>query len=70
MAVNRGIASHLRIHDVPSIVGLVNGRSTFFSGPVNLQTLREFVRNWFPKDTLVNVGKVETFADIFIFTDI
>ncbi|XP_041378311.1 dnaJ homolog subfamily C member 16-like [Gigantopelta aegis] len=63
MAVNRGISSHLRIHDVPAIVGLVNGRPTFFSGPVNLQTLREFVRNWFPKDTLTNVddNNYETF---------
>jgi hypothetical protein len=51
------LASHLRIHSVPEVMGMVNGRLTHFKmDMVSLHSLREFVRNLFPKDTLMPVS--------------
>ncbi|XP_033763576.1 dnaJ homolog subfamily C member 16-like [Pecten maximus] len=43
-----GLASELRVHHVPAILGIVNGRSTFFTGSVGPQQFRDFIRKLFP----------------------
>ncbi|KAL8560636.1 hypothetical protein ACOMHN_062881 [Nucella lapillus] len=63
---NPNLASHLRVYNVPALMGLVDGRlSHFKSDMISLQGLREFVRQLFPKNTLLRVkdSDVDTFLD-------
>ena len=51
------LASHLRIMNVPAILGVINERITQFKGPVSIQSLREFARYLFPANVLTKVGE-------------
>ncbi|KAH9504393.1 DnaJ sub C member 16, partial [Bulinus truncatus] len=59
-----GLASHLRIHNAPSILGVVSGRMTFYKqNEISFDHLKEFVRSLFPSETIVKVtdGSLESF---------
>ncbi|XP_076451608.1 dnaJ homolog subfamily C member 16-like [Babylonia areolata] len=63
---NPDLASHLRIYNVPSLMGLVNGRVSHMKAEIiSLQALREFVRQLFPRNTLQRLkdSDVDTFLD-------
>ena len=49
------LASHLRVMNVPSIMGVINERTTNFKGSVSLQSLREFARYLFPANIITKV---------------
>ncbi|KAK6175697.1 hypothetical protein SNE40_014098 [Patella caerulea] len=49
------LTSHLRIHQVPTILAVVNGRPTYYNDHVSMQILRNFVRKLFPKNTLTEI---------------
>ncbi|ESO88811.1 hypothetical protein LOTGIDRAFT_218980 [Lottia gigantea] len=49
------LTSHLRIHNVPSILSIVNGRPSFFNDHLSMQILRNYVRGLFPKSTLTKI---------------
>ncbi|XP_059178556.1 dnaJ homolog subfamily C member 16-like [Physella acuta] len=56
-----GLASHLRIHEVPNILGVVSGRVTFYKeNGISFDHLREFVRRLFPSGTVTMI-KDDTF---------
>lgn len=59
------LTSHLRITSVPTIVGVINERITFFKGPVSIQSLREFARYLFPSNFMTKVtdSNLHTFLD-------
>ncbi|XP_055863327.1 dnaJ homolog subfamily C member 16-like [Biomphalaria glabrata] len=51
-----GLASHLRIHNAPSILGVVSGRMTFYKqNEISFDHLKDFVRSLFPADTIIKV---------------
>lgn len=59
-----GLASHLRVQRVPALLGVVNGRATYYRGHVvSQQHLRDFIRGFFPTKTLqiVNIQNINTF---------
>ncbi|KAK7093775.1 dnaJ homolog subfamily C member 16-like [Littorina saxatilis] len=50
------LASYLRIHNVPEVMGMVNGKVTHLKvNVISVQGLRDFVRQLFPKDTLIRL---------------
>lgn len=52
-----GLASHLRIHEAPNILGIVSGRITFYKeNGISFDHLREFVKQFFPSGTLTMVN--------------
>ncbi|XP_046332432.2 dnaJ homolog subfamily C member 16-like [Haliotis rufescens] len=53
---SQGVVSHLRISHAPAILGIVNGRPVHYKGGISMNMLREFVRGWFPKNTLHTVN--------------
>nr|KAG5695354.1 hypothetical protein BaRGS_006578 [Batillaria attramentaria] len=62
---NPDLASHLRIHNIPGLLGVVNGRVTHMKIEyISLQHLRDFVRQLFPKTTLKRLKDTE--ADTFL----
>lgn len=59
------LASQLRIHSVPLVMGMVKGRLTHLkSDVVDLHSLREFIRQLFPKETLTMIKDRD--ADTFL----
>lgn len=62
---NPDLASHLRTHSVPDLLGVVNGRVTRIKFDyISLQHLRDFVRQLFPKNTIKLLKDAE--ADNFL----
>ncbi|KAH3827046.1 hypothetical protein DPMN_128974 [Dreissena polymorpha] len=55
---SQDLTSHLRISSVPSIVGVVNDRVSFFKGQVNLPALHDFTRGLFPTNFITKVHDV------------
>ncbi|BFZ23270.1 hypothetical protein BsWGS_26309 [Bradybaena similaris] len=51
-----GLASHLRLYNAPSILGVVSGRITFYKNSgISFDYLKEFVKSLFPSDILTQV---------------
>ena len=51
-----GLAAKLRVSQVPSIVGVMGERLSYYRGPVSIQGLREFIRNIFPTHFVTKVS--------------
>lgn len=49
------LATHLRITQVPAIIGVVSERVTFFKDVVSIQTLRTFTRDLFPERFITKI---------------
>ena len=56
--VNRSprLADSLSVGRVPSIIGVLNGYVTFYSGTVTVQGLKDFVNGLFPSDLIQMVS--------------
>ena len=56
--VNRSprLADSLSVGHVPSIIGILNGYVTFYSGTVTVQGLKDFVMGLFPSDLIQMVN--------------
>lgn len=52
----RRLAHHLGAHSTPSILGLMNGKITFFHNAVIRENLRQFVENLLPGNLVEKVG--------------
>lgn len=48
----------LGISNVPSIVGIINGRIHHFRGEFNIKNLRDFVRKLIPTKTVTEVNEM------------
>lgn len=55
----RRLAHHLGAHSTPSILGLMNGKITFFHNAVIRENLRQFVENLLPGNLVEKVGVSE-----------
>lgn len=51
----RRLAHHLGAHSTPSILGLMNGKITFFHNAVIRENLRQFVENLLPGNLVEKV---------------
>lgn len=51
----RRLAHHLGAHSTPSILGLINGKITFFHSAVVRENLRQFVENLLPGNLVEKV---------------
>lgn len=60
---SRALGSKLRIHEIPMMMAVVNGKVSHYKGPASLQSLRDFIRNIFPKDVVrfLNDDNLDTF---------
>lgn len=67
-AMNPAMVSELRLTNVPSIVGIINGRLSFFKGDVSMHHLRDFVRNLFPSNTVTQVLDLIRFKHYGFYT--
>lgn len=56
-------ANTLRINEVPQILAIINRRLSFYQGQLSMQSLRDFIRNLFPLNTmqLLNDKNIEGF---------
>lgn len=52
----RQLANHLGAHSTPSILGLINGKVTFFHYAVVREHLRQFVEGLLPQKLVEKVG--------------
>ena len=52
---NRELSRNLGINQVPSIVGIINGRIHHFRGEFSLKNLREFARKLMPPKVVIEV---------------
>ncbi|XP_014787454.1 dnaJ homolog subfamily C member 16 [Octopus bimaculoides] len=52
VASSRPLASRLRLHEVPQIMGVINGHVHYLKKQISLQILRDFIRNLFPTNTI------------------
>lgn len=52
----RQLANHLGAHRTPSILGLINGKVTFFHYSVAREHLRQFVESLLPQKLVEKVG--------------
>ncbi|GAB1609052.1 dnaJ homolog subfamily C member 16-like [Argonauta hians] len=52
VASSRPLASKLRLHEVPQIMGVINGHVHYMKKQLTMQFLREFIRNLFPVNTI------------------
>ncbi|KAK3104728.1 hypothetical protein FSP39_008781 [Pinctada imbricata] len=61
----RSLTSELRIHQIPSISAVINGRVTYFKGQASLSNLREFVRKLFPDKLVLKIDNtnINTFLN-------
>ncbi|KAL4220901.1 DnaJ molecular chaperone y domain [Mactra antiquata] len=59
------LASHLRVTQAPAIVGVLNERLSYFRGPVNMQSLRDFVAGMFPTHFITRItdNKLDQFLE-------
>ncbi|XP_060584004.1 dnaJ homolog subfamily C member 16-like [Ruditapes philippinarum] len=59
------LAARLRVTQVPSIIGVMGERVSYYRGPVSIQGLREFIRNIFPTHfvTKITDSTVHDFLD-------
>lgn len=56
LGYERRLASHLGAHRAPSIIGLVNGRVTFFHQAVVREYLRQFIEDLLPQKLVEKVN--------------
>lgn len=63
---NRVLGSNLRIHEIPQIMAVVNGRVTYFKGHVTKQALRDFVRNLFEPSKTLKTLSDNNFKDFLL----
>ena len=58
--VNRSprLADTLGVGRVPSIIGIINGYVSFYSGAVTVQGLKDFVTGLFPRDLIEMVNRI------------
>lgn len=59
LGYERRLASHLGAHRAPSIIGLVNGRVTFFHQAVVREHLRQFVEDLLPQKLVEKVNATD-----------
>lgn len=52
----RQLANHLGAHSTPSILGLINGKVTFFHYSVVREHLKQFVESLLPQKLVEKVG--------------
>lgn len=57
----RRLASHLGAHRAPSIIGLLNGRVTFFHQAVVREYLRQFIEDLLPTKLVEKVNVTVSF---------
>ncbi|KAK3785651.1 hypothetical protein RRG08_023906 [Elysia crispata] len=51
-----GLASYLRIHNAPSLLAVISGRTTSFKGThISFEGLKSFMAGLFPSDTLLRI---------------
>lgn len=55
----RRLASHLGAHRAPSIIGLLNGRVTFFHQAVVREYLRQFIEDLLPAKLVEKVNATD-----------
>lgn len=60
LGYERGLAKQLGAYRAPSIIGLVNGRVTFFHQAVVREHLRQFVEDLLPQKLVVKVTTSDT----------
>lgn len=67
----RRLASHLGAHRAPSILGLLNGRVTFFHQAIVREYLRQFIEDLLPTKLVqkVSVTDWNTPAQYFLSSD-
>ena len=58
----RRLAHHLGAHSTPSLLGLINGKITFFHNAVVRENLRQFVENLLPGNLVEKVRSGESVA--------
>lgn len=59
LGYERRLANQLGAHRAPSIIGLVNGRVTFFHQAVVREHLRQFIENLLPQRLVEKVNATE-----------
>lgn len=57
----RRLAHHLGAHSTPSILGLINGRITFFHNAVVRENLRQFIESLLPGNLVEKVTRTSSF---------
>lgn len=55
MGYERRLAHHLGAHSAPTLLGLINGKITFFHNAVVRENLRQFVENLLPGNLVEKV---------------
>jgi len=61
----RRLAHHLGAHSTPSLLGLINGKITFFHNAVVRENLRQFVENLLPGNLVEKVGSSRSVTRCF-----
>lgn len=68
LGYERRLANQLGAHRAPSIIGLVNGRVTFFHQAVVREHLRQFIENLLPQRLVEKVNATEiNILPLFLF---